>query len=551
MSDNQWRVDPADPDVLEPADQQPTLVSLHYIRTELRRRWPTWIGIACIGMFLGFAWTIVIPSPSTGTVTLMLKHDPYAIPDQAMATDMSLLRTRTVASEVVEKLGLTTTPEAFQNSVTATPESSNVLRLEVNAPNGEAAVTRARVLSDTYLAFRTDQIRSQTDALIAGYEKRIAVLQGKVAGLTQQYNAVTGSSSRAQNRAADILSERARTTSELNALQQTVQDTLLTSSSIIAASHVIDPASVVPGEDAKRLTFAVASGLIGGTAVGVGLVLFTALTSDRLRRREEVALALGVPVRFSAGSLSRARRPWFGSRAERNLAVLVHGLDSGISARKMTSRQASPDRKRTTRKATPERLALAGIENVEVAQQVVAAEAAALSRRGLSVFVVDLTEAGRLEQAVKKALDHDRRLDADAPAETPEDESQPPPVVFRPDEVPSLARGPIGSMPGVSTDLPKNDPMRPAWDAADVILTLAEVDLAVGADHLKSWTDQAILLVTAGRSGAERLRTTAELLRLAGIRLPFAMMVGADRTDESLGVPDAPETPWQGARRTS
>ncbi len=46
--------------------------------------------------------------------------------------------------------------------------------------------------------------------------------------------------------------------------------------------------------------------------------------------------------------------------------------------------------------------------------------------------------------------------------------------------------------------------------------------------------------MTAGRCSAERLSTAAELVRSAGLELAFAVMVGSDRTDESLGLPDPP-----------
>jgi hypothetical protein len=83
-----------------------------------------------------------------------------------------------------------------------------------------------------------------------------------------------------------------------------------------------------------------------------------------------------------------------------------------------------------------------------------------------------------------------------------------------------------------------------------VVLTFAEVDPALGVDHLTTWADQALLLVMAGRSSAERLRTTAELFRAAGLPLRFAIMTGADRNDESLGLPGSSD-PREGARSTS
>jgi hypothetical protein len=89
-----------------------------------------------------------------------------------------------------------------------------------------------------------------------------------------------------------------------------------------------------------------------------------------------------------------------------------------------------------------------------------------------------------------------------------------------------------------------------SWHQADVALTLADVDPAVGVEHVRSWADQVVVLVTAGRSGAERLRTTGESIRAAGMHLLFVLMVGADPGDESLGIP-APASPvWpQQSRR--
>ena len=82
-------------------------------------------------------------------------------------------------------------------------------------------------------------------------------------------------------------------------------------------------------------------------------------------------------------------------------------------------------------------------------------------------------------------------------------------------------------------------------------LTLAEVDPAVGVEHLRSWSEEVVVLVAAGRSSAERLRTTGELVRSAGLRLLFAMMVGTDRTDETLGLPEKTLSAWPRRARLS
>jgi hypothetical protein len=48
-------------------------------------------------------------------------------------------------------------------------------------------------------------------------------------------------------------------------------------------------------------------------------------------------------------------------------------------------------------------------------------------------------------------------------------------------------------------------------------------------------------VITAGRSSWEKIQAVGEMIRLAGTRLISAVLVGADKTDESLGVPPTPE----------
>ncbi len=547
MIDPTWRLD--EPEDSAATATQPALVSLHFLRAELRRRWRTWVALGCVGMFLALAWTIVLPAKSVGTATLLLAHDPQTDPDQAMSTDVSLLRTRTVAAAVVDRLDLDMTPEDFQESVAATPVSSSVLELTVAAPHDAAAVARTRALATAYLSFRTEQIQSQTQALVEGYQRRLALMRRQIEDLTRQFSAIDGNGPVDRSRATDLLARRSQVNSDMSSLQQTVQDANLNSGSLVAASYVIDPAAPVPRSAHKRLALALASGLIGGVAVGMFLVAFTALTSDRLRRREDVALALGVPVRFSAGDLRR-RRPWTwrpgrGGERRRDLQILVSGFISGISPPRRPpperpTRKGQARKPPTPRKVGTTRMALATVDDVRTAGLVLAGVAAELVARGKSVFLVDLSESGVLEHALAGSLDEDHGLGSESG-----------PVLFRPDGVPSLSRGPVETATSGTTDLPKADPRRRSWETADVILTLAEIDPAVGIDHLRSWADQVVLLVTAGQSSAERLRGTGELLRSADLPLLFAMMANTNRTDESLGDPDAHAADWAGARRTS
>ena len=49
--------------------------------------------------------------------------------------------------------------------------------------------------------------------------------------------------------------------------------------------------------------------------------------------------------------------------------------------------------------------------------------------------------------------------------------------------------------------------------------------------------EHVVVVVTAGRSSAERIHAVGEMIRLAGIDQVTAVLVGADKSDESLGMP--------------
>ena len=81
-----------------------------------------------------------------------------------------------------------------------------------------------------------------------------------------------------------------------------------------------------------------------------------------------------------------------------------------------------------------------------------------------------------------------------------------------------------------------------ACASANLLLTLATLDPSLGGEHLATWATDAVAVVTAGRSSWTKIHAVGEMIRLSGTRLVSAVLVGADKTDESLGVTQTPET---------
>jgi hypothetical protein len=70
------------------------------------------------------------------------------------------------------------------------------------------------------------------------------------------------------------------------------------------------------------------------------------------------------------------------------------------------------------------------------------------------------------------------------------------------------------------------------------------LDPSLGGDHLATRSADVVVMVTAGRSVAARIRSTGEMIKLAGTRISSAILLDADKGDESLGAVH-PSPGWQ------
>jgi hypothetical protein len=145
----------------------------------------------------------------------------------------------------------------------------------------------------------------------------------------------------------------------------------------------------------------------------------------------------------------------------------------------------------------------------------VVAAALELQTRGGTVTIVDVTDGGTVAAALARS-----------PGATVDTT----PGVFRPSLVPSLADGP----PRV--DAPRREEVPLTSGKGRIALIVADLDPAIGVDHLTLWTDAVVIAVTAGQSSVELVRTAGELVRSVGLHLCGAVVLHAARDDTSSGV---------------
>ena len=506
-----WDVpDVAPEDSASQARPLAALVSFHYLRAAVRRRRRVFVLLALLGVLLGVAFLVANPAPRTATTTLRLTHQDGVDPSGAIATDISLMTTRTVAELTISALGLTMSPEDLINSVKAVPSGSpEILQLNMSAPTEAEAVRRLDRFTKDYLGFRANQISAQSEVKIKDYEGQIKAQKAQARMLRQRIEDLTASGDTGSSRLTDTATELEQTNNKIDTLQTAVDDETLRQETIVLTSRVIDPAAPMSSGGLRRVVLVLASGLIGGLAIGFGVVVLRALLSDRLWLRIEVASALNAPVLVSArriAPLSRVLRiVRFLPRVK--AADARRAVDRQRMARAIEQAMPEPGRRQS--------LAVVCLGNSDEMRFGMVAAAAALQHHGRPTTIVDLTQAGRVASAVARS--------ADATMEwTPE--------VFRPRVIPSLTKDPsyIDSADWEDVALAKG--------RSGVTLILADLDPGVGVDHLTAWTDRAIVAVTGGKSSAELVRTAGDLVRSVGLHLRGAVVLRAVPDDMSSGI---------------
>jgi capsular polysaccharide biosynthesis protein len=496
----------------DPGDQArplAALVSFHYLRAAVRRRWRVCALFALVGVLLAAAYLVLNPTQRTARTSVKLVHQEQADPSGAIATDISLVPSLTVAQRTIKDLGLTMTPQAMMSSVKAVPTgSTEILDITLSAPSDAEAVRWLDQYTNEYLKFRATQVTAQTNVLIKGYQDQISNWQAEAETQRQRIDTLSTGGPAVADQLTDAVTRQSQINEKISTLQGTVDDETLQQLAIVSASRVLDPATAMAAGGLKRMVLVLASGLIGGLAVGFVVVVLRAILSDRLWLRMEVASALDASVLVSVRKITPLPRllqmvralPWVRAVHRRR------AVDTERMARAIEKAVSEPIRRQS--------LGVISLNNSDEMRFGVVAVALELENQGRTATIVDLTEAGNVSSALARG------------AGKPVDEM---PAVFRPRVVPSLAEGP--------TDLSSAD-----WENAAlangrnrVTLILADLDPAVGVDHLTAWTDSVIVAVTAGKSSVELVRTAGDLVRSAGLHLRGALLLGAVRDDKSSG----------------
>jgi capsular polysaccharide biosynthesis protein len=492
------------------------LVSMSFITAALKRRALVWCLCAVLGLVVGAGLNLRYPPAYHASASVLLVDLPNQDPATQIQNDQAIAQSEAVAALVVGQLGLRQTVASFQAASTVTIVSDNVLLFNVGAPSADDAAQRVTALATDFLKFRGQYEQAQQQEQLNLLDQQFSQAQRSLTLINTQISQLqAGPSSHAQQAQLTNLETQRGVEDQIEQYVVNTKATTQTATTlVIDGSRMLGPALAVPHSHLKSKVVYVAGGLLIGLVAGMAIVIVTALVSDRLRRRDDVAQAFGAPVRLSVGALRGGRLPglpWRAAERGRNIKWVVTHLRGIVTGR---SRGTAG-------------LVVVAVDNAQDGALAVMSLASSCAHDGRQVVLADLA-GGALADL----------LGAKGPGIHPVTVSGVRMTVVVPDRYDLTPTGPL---PTRAQHAPASESLVAACASADLLLTLATLDPAFGGDHLPTWATDAVAIVTAGQSSAVRIHAVGEMIRLAGTRLDSVVLIGADKRDESLGVTLAQE----------
>jgi capsular polysaccharide biosynthesis protein len=507
-----------------PADFAPGLVSLGFIKAAVRRSARFLLVMTAVGLLGGFGYYVKAPHSYQASASMLITLSPYESNLTASIDNQALAETSTVAELAVQKLGLQESASSFLNTYTAASVIDRLLTITASAPSPNQAVLYARAVANAFLKFRADQQHEQNNLTLQSLEVQLNQAKQRSDSVNAQLGQLQSqpTSPTQESQVSKLLGEQTSAAAALSNIQTATTDNQTTTGAEVTAaldnSQVLSVTPLPYSAKKKLITYG-ALGLIGGLALGLIIVIVRALMSDRLRRRDDIAYALDAPVKLSVSTLGARRtltlRPGRAANREFDMQRVIAHLHSAVP--------------RSTQ--VPASLAVVAVDNGPVVAQAVAGLATSYASQGTQVIAADLSsgaylahlfgvEGPRVQTVSRNGVNFEMAVpDRDDPV-------------------------PVGPLPSITS------PTRPAQAgdllvasdvSADLLLTLVTLDPALGGEHLATWAANAVVVVSAGKSSAERIHGVGEMIRVAGTRLVSVVVIGADKSDESLGLTPRPE----------
>lgn len=268
------------------------LIDLQQLVAGVRWRYRIWLATGLIGVILGVAAAIAMPSV-TAVAGVLVAHERGTSAQFAVSTDSSLAQSTAVAGAALRNIGTSMSAAEFLSTYGASSlKSGEVLVFTLRAPSEDEALERLQALADAYISFHVGLVKETVAAEAQALTDRRTRAEEQLAEIDRNLVNRTGP---ADQSARSNLGARTAFETEIRRLNQQLQDVGNGLPAMEAGTKLVDGPRLQSSLK-KTLVMNAAIGLLLGLALGGLLALVATVVRDRPVLRREIAANLGASV---------------------------------------------------------------------------------------------------------------------------------------------------------------------------------------------------------------------------------------------------------------
>lgn len=265
--------------------------------------------VAAIGLVGGLAFGVLRPAQPTAVALVLLPPSGLTTSGAAardVNTEIAIAESVPVLSAAGKSVSPAIQPTKLKNQVVVTAPTQDILQVQVRASRAADAERLANAVVTDYIRYVATSGATSTANALAGLRHESALLTQQIQSLQSQINTVSarvtveGASSASGQQDSSLLgslsnAQREASLSLVNVNNQVVTTQLSGAAAAQGTQFLQRATSVVPS---SKFSVVVAGGigLALGLFGGIPVALWRSRRDRRLRLRDEIAGAIGVPV---------------------------------------------------------------------------------------------------------------------------------------------------------------------------------------------------------------------------------------------------------------
>jgi polysaccharide biosynthesis transport protein len=266
-----------------------------------------------------------------------------------MGTEAQIVKSVTVADDVIATLKLTRTPQVLLKSLSVgTLQNTTVMTVSFTDRNPQVASQIAQAFADSYLKLREGTVQAIVTQETAPL---LAAIASDTASLTRILQQLAITTDKGQQ---SVLHFKAQTLQSSILAATANKNAIIATGSASQGGEIVQKATIPNSPTGPKLPLAAALGLFLGAILGCGIAVISGLRENKVGGRDELAHHLGAPVmaviprvdgwdRSETAELVTREEPGApASEAYRTLATNVRFLRSQQPLRIMVVTSAMP-----------------------------------------------------------------------------------------------------------------------------------------------------------------------------------------------------------------